>query len=171
MSDAVCEARGIPDRLHRDGRGTVAVPSGERVYRWFKPDVQIGASGNPNAETFQDVHDVSVTLRSLCAYDTDVLYDHLGGDHRHDHAVGTADVARIAAATVEVEGKGMSTFYVEHDPCRCMYPHGQIVLTNSGERVNIKPTAKTYKRALRGALAQLFKITHPPDPTFQLNGQ
>jgi len=175
-----CAELGIPERLWIDGREPDhAFGPDERLFRWFKPNMQFFAGHISGAvgQAFRDIQHLSTNREAYCEHPTDVLYSHSSryDGHRFDHGVLEAAVNEIEDLTYranvdrqgrEIDERREFTFSVRHDPVECMYPHSVIELYESGELIESKPKPKPVRAIIRSMIAETMRVCHEPDPDF-----
>jgi len=183
MPKLTCDELSIPSRLRRNNKPVVNTfnDDEEVLYRWFDPSkVESESNGRISATTikqaFTPLSELSNNRSSMSLYSTDVLYSISKLPHRDGFGVIKAKVTDINERTFDFdEGsknngnkKLLLSFKLKHDPEDCMYPHTIILIYKEGIELKGEIKGNLLKTAIRDQIGKLFKVCHPPDPTFKL---
>jgi hypothetical protein len=145
--DAECAKLKIPTRLQRLERSQISEfePS-EELYRRVDPqrvkDKELAMAAISFQGTGMSVNRQGLSLKRLCKYPEDVLFDAEEGNHHDGWSILTFGVESLGIFNWEHPNtRKQFTLELKHDSERCMYPHSVICLTSEGvqcERIQSK---------------------------------
>ncbi len=156
MSDADCDAKGIPAHLHQMGRA--ADPhfgSAELLFRRFR-------QGTPDLTAAISFERMSVNREKYCQSPDDALWNDVQGGRYEGFGVIAMPVGALQVFEKHPGEDYRFSLKPEHTPNRCNYPHTEVVATKvlpdgTEEALpEIKP--KSVKLALRKALRDSISV-------------
>lgn len=142
-TDPICDARGIPAHLHCLGRASEPLDPGERVYRFFRlnidEDLSLAISFNYRRS--------SVNRAKYSHSPADVLWDDERGGQRPGHGVVSFPGDVFDGLTWSPDqGEGVYRLAIQHEPRQCNHAHCSIIAFKGDEKVEeIKPTSVKLK--------------------------
>lgn len=148
-----CEKLGIPKHLHRNSRpvDNIFMPD-EILYRYFAApgDKQDWKTQDGISATLFPVTTDSCNRSKYCLASTDVLYNDLTGEYRHDMGILAIPVNVFLLPYSFLDKKIYRTFTLipNHAPNECNYAHSQIEVYESGIKMP-KPPPRTIKALIR----------------------
>jgi hypothetical protein len=161
--------RGIPERLHRNGKAPVPIPSQAEVWLYRRVSAEKLINGGISELAFDIKGEAgdSTSRSDHCLGSEDARYtDNLAVADGYESRGEIAQLAhdKLTQFTLQYQVQDQSkeirsyTFEVEHTPTACIYPHCDIWILRNGSRVTKPIQSKAEKRALRQALVALASL-------------
>lgn len=166
----LCQQLGIPERLHRNGRGIDnEFLEDELIYRRFKVEgnKEDWLSNSQISTSIFKVSNDSCNRSKYSEEPEDVLFNirpQDEGKHYIDWGILSLQVHQLNQFSFPIQQNSIDRIFsikVEHVPDDCMYPHSEIRVFVDGELIS-KNKPSSINRAIRDFLIEQVVIVKEP---------